>query len=86
MREWDRTTKACSWATEAGKDRAVAAARLGDIEAREYTSDLIEDSGLEVFGFRLGGSERESWFLPLDGGAAAQDFRDQLQSAVADAR
>jgi hypothetical protein len=67
------------WATENGTDRAVAAARSSDIEARECSSDLIEGSGLDVVGFRLGGSERETWFLPLDGGAAAQDFRDRLQ-------
>jgi hypothetical protein len=70
------------WATA---DDAVAAARLTEIEAREYRPTLIEDTGLEIVGFRLGASERESWFLPLDEGADGREFRARLQQATADA-
>lgn len=76
------TTEYLVWVSEAGGEQVVSAARLSDIEVREYRSTLIEDSGIEVVGFRVGSTERESWFLPLDQGADAQDFRDKLQRAV----
>jgi hypothetical protein len=67
----------------------VIAARLRDVEVRDYASTpeskLLEDSGLSVLGVRLGGTLRESWFLPLDEGADANALREQLASAIAPA-
>jgi hypothetical protein len=70
------------WASGSGDQQAIAAARLGDITAKEYQSTVLEDTGLDVVGFRLGATERESWFLPLDRGAGGQNFRTQLQRAI----
>jgi hypothetical protein len=70
------------WATGSGEDAAVAAARLSGLETREYRSTLIEDSGVELVGFQLGAAERGSWFLPLDEGPDAAEFREQLQRAI----
>jgi hypothetical protein len=67
------------WASGSGDQQAIAAARLRDIEATEYDSSLVEDTGLDVVGLRLGATERESWFLPLDQGADGQGFREDLR-------
>lgn len=76
------TNRYLVWVADNGDDQVISAARLRGLEAREYRSELIQDSGLDVLGFRLGGSERESWFLPLDQGDDGQDLRDRLQSAI----
>ena len=70
------------WASGSASELALSAARLGEIEAHEFHSPLIEDSGLEVTGFRLGGGDRESWFLPLDDGSVATEFRQVLLSSL----
>ena len=77
------TSRYLVWASADETEGAVAAARLSEIETREYRSTLIEDTGLDVVGFRLGATERESWFLPIDEGADGRDFRSQLQRAIA---
>ena len=68
----------------------VFAARLCDIEvpdaASTQESSPTEDSGVAVSGFRLGGTERETWFLPLDESDDADRLREQLTSAIAAAR
>jgi hypothetical protein len=80
------------WATGGdGSDRiAVMSARLTDIaELRDYETTsfyrIIQDSGLQVLGFRYGASERETWFFGLGPGSAAQRFRSVLGEAVEEA-
>jgi hypothetical protein len=79
------TARYLVWASGDGTADAVAAARLTQIEAHEYHPTVIEDTGLEVVGFRLGASERESWFLPLDDGPDGLYFRVELERAIAGA-
>jgi hypothetical protein len=79
------TARYLVWASGDSAADAVAAARLSQIETHEYRPTVIDDTGLEVVGFRLGASERESWFLPLDDSRDGQYFRAQLALAIADA-
>jgi hypothetical protein len=76
------TARYLVWASVGEPAKTVAAARLSAIEARDYRLTLIEDTGLEIVGFRLGASERESWFLPVDDGGDGRAFRSQLQHSI----
>jgi hypothetical protein len=79
------TARYLVWAEGDGAADAVAAAQLTQIEMHEYRPTVIEDTGLEVVGFRLGASERGSWFLPLDDGPDGLYFRAELERAIAGA-
>jgi len=76
------------WA--AGGDRtgtSVTAVRLSDIaEVRDYEDtsfhELIEDHGLQIYGFRYHGSEREVWFIGLGQEYAAERFGQVLREAI----
>jgi hypothetical protein len=80
------------WAASGDKTGvSVTSARLTDIaEVRDYEDtpfhQLIEDHGLQIYGFRYHGSEREVWFLGLGQEYAAQRFRDVLREAIQNQR
>ncbi len=62
---------------------AVLIYRLADLDIAEYASRLIEDTGVEITGATLGGTERTTLFLPLDDGTVGGDFRTRLHEAAA---
>jgi hypothetical protein len=73
-------------AGEVGERPQVTLYALDAIEVAEFGSPLVEDSGLEITGFPLGGTgERGTRFLPLDRSPAANAFRRALQDAVTSA-
>lgn len=54
------------WCTTDGQNnKTVLAARVSEIEVKDYKSDLIEDSGVEIFGFINKSPERVHAFIPL---------------------
>lgn len=61
---------------------SIVSARLADIEVRDYDSSLIEDSGLDIFGFLNQSSERVHAFIGLGEGEAAERFRRALKERV----
>jgi hypothetical protein len=71
------------WALSEGGDVTTIAAKRSEIEVRDFTSELVDDSGIEVFGFvPLGASERGTAFIGLGPEAAAQRLRDALAEAL----
>ena len=75
------------WATcEAQFGVVVMAARLQDIQVMDGTTQLINDTGLEVFGFLSGFAERVSAFVGLGPEPAAQKFRAAVKAALAQGR
>ncbi|HEX8249665.1 MAG TPA: hypothetical protein VF599_15920 [Pyrinomonadaceae bacterium] len=75
------------WCTLNSRNEAVvSAARLSEIEIADFESNLIEDSGLDVFGFINRSPERVKAFLGLGAEAAAQKFRETLKDAAAKAK
>ena len=75
------------WATLSAKNQtAVLAARLADVEIRDFSSSLVEDSGIEVFGFINEFSERVTAFIGLGEDAAAEAFRRVLKQAAENAK
>ncbi|MCB0864677.1 MAG: hypothetical protein KDB58_03090 [Solirubrobacterales bacterium] len=69
-----------------GEEPAVTLYRLGELELAEYASALIEDSGLEITGARIGASERSVQFLPLERDGEGARFREDLRAANEAAR
>ena len=63
-------------------DVVVSLARLRNVRVREYESRLIEDSGIEVFGFLEDVPQQVSAYIPLDAGAEAQQFLELLLSTA----
>lgn len=77
------TGKYLVWATTDGKVGVVPAhARLAEIEVSDYNSPLIEDSGLDVFGFVNRSSERVQAFIGLGDEAPAAEWRQKVRTAV----
>jgi len=77
------TPKLLIWALTAGRsDPIVTSASLRDVEVKEYKSNLIEDSGVDIFGFLTGSAERSSAFIGLSQNDSGQRFRQALFSAV----
>ena len=80
------------WAASGDKTGiSVASARLTDItEVKDYEDttfhELIEDNGLQIYGFTYGSSERRVWFMGLGQEYAAQRFRDVLREAIQNRR
>ncbi len=75
------------WATLDNKNQtAVLSARLAEVDIRDFHSDLIEDTGLEVFGVIGEFPERASAFIGLGGEAAAEKLRCVLKEAAERAR
>jgi hypothetical protein len=52
--------------------------RRDDLEARPFSSPLVEDEGLDVVAMPVGGSERVSVFVPLEPGPV----RDEILAAL----
>ena len=63
-------------------DVVVSLARLRNVRVREYESRLVEDSGIEVFGFLEDVPQQVSAYIPLDAGAEAQQFLELLLSTA----
>lgn len=75
------------WAiSEAKGGTSVIAAKLREIEAREYKSDRLPDTGLDIFGFINDAPERVSVFIGLGSEPAAQRFSEAVRLAVAQAK
>lgn len=72
--------------TGARRGTSIVSARLADIEVRDYDSSLIEDSGLDIFGFLNQSPERAQAFIGLGEGQAAERFRRALKERVAGSR
>jgi hypothetical protein len=74
------------WARSGAKSGTVVAwARLRDIQVKDFESELIDDTGLEVFGFIGRSRERGQAFIGLGPESAAKRFGDAVKSAVAQA-
>lgn len=75
------------WCTLDSRSNAVVlSARLSEIEVSDFESDLIQDNGLDVFGFINQSPERVQAFLGLGAEAAAQKFRETVKEAVGGAK
>jgi len=59
-------------------DVVVSLARLRNVRVREYDSRLIEDSGIEVFGFLEDVPQQGSAYIPLGAELEAQQFLELL--------
>jgi hypothetical protein len=72
------------WATLDNKNEtAVLAARLSEVEIKDFSSNLIEDTGLEIFGFIGEFAERLTVFIGLGEEEVAQKLRRVLKEAAA---
>jgi hypothetical protein len=79
------------WAQSGAKSGTWAvAARLGEIEVRDYETtpqaQVMADTGLEVFGFLLRSGERGTTLIGLGSETAARRFREAVQEAVGKAK
>jgi len=71
------------WATLDNKNEtAVLTARFEDVEIKDFSSNLVEDTGLQVVGSISHFSERASAFIGLGDEPAAQKLRRLLQDAA----
>lgn len=68
--------------SEAGDVPRVLLRRLDSLDVTEYGNELVEDTGVNLIGPAVGGTERSSYFLPLDHGAAGSEFRAALTGAA----
>jgi hypothetical protein len=67
------------WALSDGGDVTTVAAKRSEVEITEFQSQLVDDSGLEVFGFvPLGASQRGTAFVGLGSEPAARRLRGVL--------
>lgn len=72
------------WCTVDARDNAIVlSARLSDVEISDFESNLVEDSGLNVFGFINQSPERVQAFIGLGAEPAAQKFRETVKKAAA---
>jgi hypothetical protein len=68
------------WALAEGREVTTVGAKRDEVEIREFQSDLVADTGLEVFGFvPIGAAERGTAFVGLGPEPAAQRVRDALR-------
>lgn len=75
------------WCTLDTRNNAVVlSARLSEIEISDFDSDLIQDNGLDVFGFINQSPERVQAFIGLGAEEAAQKFRRTLEDAAREAK
>jgi hypothetical protein len=75
------------WATlDAKNQTAVLAARLRDVEIKDFSSSLIEDTGIEIFGLVGEFPERATAFVGLGEDAAAENLRRALKDAAEKAK
>jgi hypothetical protein len=81
------TTRFLFWAIIDEKETGVAAAQWSDIseiwdwEATE-SGKMIEDSGVELFGFIYLWSKRGRWFIGLGNDIAGKKCRELLKEAI----
>lgn len=76
------TPECVLWATLDNKNAtAVLSARFSDIEIRDFQSDLVEDTGLEIFGFIGEFPERATAFIGLGEEESARKLRRVLKEA-----
>lgn len=81
------TPRLLIWGTTGEKrGTSIISARLSDIEVRDYDSSVIEDSGLDVFGFLNQSPERVQAFIGLGREQAAERFGRALKERVAQSR
>ena len=74
------------WARSGKKyGKVVLSAALKEIEVKDFASPLVDDTGLEVYGFVEGAEEKVTAFIELDDGLAAQIFKERLKSAITQA-
>jgi hypothetical protein len=67
------------WALTEDGDATTVAARRSEIEIEEFEPTLVDDSGIEVFGFvPLGASERGTAFIGLGPEPAGRRLREAL--------
>lgn len=69
-------------ALDSRNDAVVLSARLTEIEVGDFRSNLVEDGGLNVFGFINQSPERLQAFIGLGAEAAAQKFREAVKEAA----
>ena len=75
------------WCTLDTQNNAIVlAARLSEIEVSDFPPTLVEDSGLDVFGFINQSPERVQAFLGLGAEPAAEKFRQTLKEAAGRAK
>lgn len=75
------------WATLDNKNAtAVLTARVNEIEVKDFQSDLVEDTGLEIFGFISEFSDRATAFIGLGEDEAAQKLRRVLREITENAK
>ncbi|MDQ3799738.1 MAG: hypothetical protein M3384_09820 [Acidobacteriota bacterium] len=75
------------WCTLDSRSNAVVlSARLSEIEVGDFSSNLVEDSGLDVFGFINQSPERVQAFIGLGAETAAQKLRELVKEAAARAK
>jgi hypothetical protein len=69
------------WALEEGGAVTTIGVKRGEVEISEFQSELVRDTGIEVFGFvPIGAAERGTAFIGLGPEPAAQRLRDALGS------
>lgn len=73
-------------ALDSQNNAIVLSARLSEIEISDFQSNLIEDSGLDVFGFINQSPGRVQAFIGLGAEEAAQKFRRTLKEAAGHAK
>lgn len=72
------------WSTLDNKNEIVVnSAKLNEIEIKDFSSPLIEDTGLDVFGFINGSTERVTAFLGLGEENISQKFKQTLAETIA---
>lgn len=81
------TSERLFWcSTDQSNQRTVISAKLQEIELKDFASDLIEDSGINIFGFLDQSSERGQAFIGLGFETAAQEFRKILKETANSAK
>ena len=68
--------------TDQKNQRAVLSAKFKDIEVKEFASNLVQDTGLEVFGFINQSSKKVQAFIGLGEEPFAREFKKKLDEAI----
>jgi len=67
------------WTVSEGNDDTTTGVKRSEVEISEFHSDLVDDTGLEVFGFvPIGASERGTAFIGLGSEAASRRLKEAL--------
>jgi len=72
--------------SDANKGASALAMQLADAEISHQLAELTQDHGPNLLAFRLGNSMRESLFIGLGEGSAADQFESMLRAVVQQAR